>query len=121
MIDEPALAGRSAVARLLTGLADDVFDEPVPVPTAPLRLSCRLESVASSTDQAEFVRHLVRGDVLRGARPQPAADELGLVQVVQGRSFAGLRIAQMCLMRSSEMSKAMTASVTPSRWTTSPG
>lgn len=56
MIDEPALAGRSAVARLLTELAYDVFDEPVPVPTAPVRLGCTLESVASSTDQAEFVR-----------------------------------------------------------------
>ncbi|WP_202867448.1 heavy-metal-associated domain-containing protein [Kribbella pittospori] len=56
MIDEPALAGRSAVARLLTELAYDVLDEPVPVLSAPYRLTCTLESVAFSTDQAEFVR-----------------------------------------------------------------
>lgn len=56
MTDEPALAVRSGVARLLTELAYDVFDEPVPVPRAPFRLACALESVASSTDHAEFVR-----------------------------------------------------------------
>lgn len=56
MTDEPALAVRSGVARLLTELAYDVFDEPVPVPRAPFRLAYALESVASSTDHAEFVR-----------------------------------------------------------------
>ncbi|WP_406055434.1 heavy-metal-associated domain-containing protein [Kribbella sp. NBC_00889] len=56
MIDESALAGRSGVARLLTELAYDVFDGPVPIATAPFRLTCTVESVAFSTDQAEFVR-----------------------------------------------------------------
>jgi hypothetical protein len=34
----------------------------------------------------------------------------------QGRSFSGLRMAQMCLIRSSATSNANTVTVTPSCW-----
>ena len=41
--------------------------------------------------------------------------------VVQGRSFSGLRMAQMCLIRPPVMSNASTVTVTPSCWATRPG
>jgi hypothetical protein len=51
-------------------------------------------------------------------------DEVGSVfghPVVHGRSLSGLSTAQMFLIRSSSMSKAITVTVEPLTWMTSPG
>lgn len=56
MIDETALAGRSGAARLLAGLAYDVFDESVRRPDAPVRIACAVEPVGATAEHTEFVR-----------------------------------------------------------------
>lgn len=45
----------------------------------------------------------------------------GACYAVHGRSFSGLRTAQMCVIRPSARPNAATVTVTPPRWATRPG
>jgi hypothetical protein len=73
---------------------------------------------------AKYGKLGVRGPFVHTFGAGRYVDEVASVfghPVVHGRSLSGLSTAQMFLIRSSSMSKAITVTVEPLTWMTSPG